>query len=442
MRPSPMAASAGPILYDLAILFIAAKLGGEAAERLKLPPVLGELVAGLLLAAGLLGGFLRLPDLSGTSAAGDHGSEVAVLEALAAIGAILLLFEVGLESKIKEMRKVGLSSLLVAVLGIVVSFAIGYAASYGLAHVWAPWATAEAALPAYLLHVFVGAALTATSVGITARVLSDLGRLASPEARIVLGAAVLDDVAGLIILAVVAALATAALGGDSVDALGLLKVVALAVGFLAVAVGAGLKLVPKAYDALADRFRVPFFPLVLAVAFALAMAYLASLAGLADIVGAFAGGLILAETRHAHKLFEQLRPLAALFVGLFFVTLGMRVDIGQFAANVGPVLTIGIGLSVLAILGKLSCGLGVVRGQAHRLPVGVGMVPRGEVGLIFAGLGLSTGLLANWQYAAMLVMVFLTTLVTPLWLARLKDQFTLDLESPPVGEGIARVGEL
>jgi Kef-type K+ transport system membrane component KefB len=130
-----MSASAGPILYDLAVLFIAAKLGGEAAERLRLPPVLGELVAGLLLAAGLLGGILRLPDLSG-AAGGDHGAEVAVLEALAAIGAILLLFEVGLESRIGEMRKVGLSSLLVALIGIVVSFAIGFAASLGLTEVW------------------------------------------------------------------------------------------------------------------------------------------------------------------------------------------------------------------------------------------------------------------------------------------------------------------
>ncbi|HJQ92761.1 MAG TPA: cation:proton antiporter, partial [Candidatus Thermoplasmatota archaeon] len=244
-----MSATAGPILYDLAVLLIAAKLGGEAAERLKLPPVLGELVAGLLLAAGLLGGVLRLPDLSGVAPDGaDHGAEVAVLEALAAIGAILLLFEVGLESRINEMRKVGLSSVLVAILGIVVSFAVGFAASFGLAQVWGAWATADAALPPYLLHVFIGAALTATSVGITARVLADLGRLASPEARIILGAAVLDDVGGLIILAVVAALATAALGGDPVDALGLLKVLGLAIGFLAVAVGAGLKLVPKAYD--------------------------------------------------------------------------------------------------------------------------------------------------------------------------------------------------
>lgn len=436
-----MAASAGPILYDLAVLFVAAKLGGEAAERLRLPPVLGELVAGLLLAAGLLGGVLRLPDLSGHGGAGSE-AEIAVLEALAAIGAILLLFEVGLETRIREMRKVGLSSMLVALIGIVLSFAIGFAASWGLAQAWSPWASAEAALPPYLLHVFIGAALTATSVGITARVLSDLGRLSTPEARIILGAAVLDDVGGLVILAVVAALATAALGGDPVDSMGLLKVIAVALAFLVLSIGLGLRVVPKAYDALTERFRVSFFPLVLAVAFALAMAYAASLAGLADIVGAFAGGLLLAETKHAHRLFEQLRPVAALFVGLFFVTLGMRVDVGQFADNVVAVLAIGVGLTVLAILGKLACGLGVVKRQADRLTVGVGMVPRGEVGLIFAGLGLATGLLANWQYAALLVMVFLTTLVTPLWLARRKDRFTLEPGPAPMGEGLAKAAEL
>jgi Kef-type K+ transport system membrane component KefB len=422
-----MGVSAGPILYDLAVLFVAAKLGGEAAERARLPPVLGELVAGLLLAGGLLGGPLRLPDLS-HEAPGD--AETGILMALASLGAILLLFEVGLESRIGEMRKVGGSSLLVAFVGIVASFAVGYAASWALAGAWTAWATADAALPAHLLHVFVGAALTATSVGITARVLSDLGKTATPEARIILGAAVLDDVGGLVVLAVVAALAQAALAGDAVDTLGLLRVVGVALLFFVLALGLGLRLVPRAYDALADRFRIAGFPLVLAVAFALAMAYAASLAGLADIVGAFAAGLILAETRHAHRLFEQLRPLAALFVGLFFVTLGMRIDVAAVADRVGPVLAIGVGLAALAVLGKLACGLGVLRRQADRLVVGVGMVPRGEVGLIFAGLGLSTGLVANWQYAALLVMVFVTTLVTPLWLARLQARFTPDLGTP------------
>jgi Kef-type K+ transport system membrane component KefB len=225
----------------------------------------------------------------------------------------------------------------------------------------------------------------------------------------------------------------------------LLRVFAIAIGFLAVAIGLGLRFGPRLFDKAADRFRVAGFPLVLAVAFALAMAYAASRAGLADIVGAFAAGLILAETKHAHRLFESLRPLAALFVGLFFVTLGMRIDVGQVAANAAPVFVIGVGLAVVAILGKLACGWGVVRRQADRLTVGVGMVPRGEVGLIFAGLGLATGLVANWQYAALLVMVFLTTLLTPLWLARLKDRFTLDAGDPDAvaaGEGLATTADL
>ncbi|MHB1260386.1 MAG: cation:proton antiporter [Thermoplasmatota archaeon] len=418
-----MAATAGAILYDLAVVLVAAKLGGEAAARLRMPPVLGELVAGVLLAAGLLGGPLQIADLTG-AASGSVRSEV--LLAFGAIGAILLLFEVGLATRLGEMRRVGGSSLLVALIGIGLSFALGYAASWGLAKAWSPWQTADAALPIHLLHIFVGAALTATSVGITARVLSDLGRLASPEARIVLGAAVLDDIGGLLILAVVATLAEAALGGGGLDSLGMLKTLGLAFAFLALAILVGRAVVPRACDAMADRFRTPFVPLIVAIAFALAMSYAAGRAGLADIVGAFVAGLVLAGARHAPGIAEQLRPIAALFVGLFFVTLGMRVDVAAVAADAAPVFAIGALLTVVAIVGKLACGWGVLRRQADRLVVGVGMVPRGEVGLIFAGLGLSTGLVAGWQYAAVIVMVFLTTLVTPLWLVGLKGRFTAD----------------
>lgn len=420
-----MAASAGVVLYDLAVLFLAAKVGGEVAKRLGAPSVLGELVAGLLLSAGLLGGVLHLPDLTIQEGDGERAStRVAVLEALAGFGAILLLFDVGLESRLREMRKVGASSLLVAVIGIVASFAIGFAASWALARAWPPWTTADAALPVHLLHIFVGAALTATSVGITARVLADLGQVRSPEARIILGAAVLDDVGGLAILAVVAALADAAIGGGAVDALGLVRIVGVALLFLVAAVGIGVFVVPRAFDWIADRVKVTGTALVVALSFALAMAYAASKAGLADIVGAFAAGLVLAESRHAPRLIEDVRAVSALFVGLFFVVLGMRIDVGEAAANLRPVLAIGLGLTLLAILGKLACGWGVVRAQADRLLVGIGMVPRGEVGLLFAGLGLATGLVANWQYAALLVMVFLTTLATPIGLQRLQGRFT------------------
>ena len=369
------------VLRDVAVVALAAHLGGRAARRLGFPAVLGELVAGVLLAAALLGDLFGLPDLAGVAgddASGPVATRIGVLEALASLGAVLLLLETGLESDVRALRRVGASSLGVAVVGIAASFAVGLAASWALAAAWPSWAAPSGGSP-WLLHVFVGAALTATSVGITARVLADLGRLATPEARIVLGAAVLDDLGGLAILAAVAVLAGAGLGGAALD--GLL------------------------------------------------------------VVGAFAAGLALSRTR-VRSWAARARPFVAGVVGLFFATLGMRLDLAQAAGRIGPVLAIGLGLTALAVLGKLASGLAVVRRQADRLVVGVGMVPRGEVGLIFAGLGLATGLLANWQYAALLVMVFLTTLLTPLWLSRLKDRFTRGLADPPVGEGIARVGEL
>lgn len=413
-----MAAAAGPILLSLGLIILAAKLSGEAMRRIGQPAVLGELLAGILLGGALLGGPLGLPDL----AHGDHGTEAIVLEALAAVGAILLLFEVGLEVQVKELRRVGASSAWVALIGIAASFAAGYAASWVLAQVWDTWHAADQAIPANLLHVFVGAAMTATSVGITARVLADLGRLASPEARIILGAAVLDDVGGLIILAVVAALVAS--GGAGIGLGALLLTIGTAIGFLVVGVAVGLPLAPRLFDAVTARIKVPAFPLAFAVAFALLVSYAASLAGLADIVGAFLAGLVLAPSRQAHAVAQQLAPFASILIGVFFVTLGMRVDLAEVAANAGPVLTLGLLLSVLAVASKLACGWGVVKGQAKRLTVGVGMVPRGEVGLIFAGLGLTTGLLANWQYAVLLVVVLVTTVVTPIWLAKLKGGFT------------------
>jgi Kef-type K+ transport system membrane component KefB len=183
------------------------------------------------------------------------------------------------------------------------------------------------------------------------------------------------------------------------------------------------------YDALVDRFSVVGFPVALAVAFALLMAYLATLFGLADIVGAFAGGLILAQTKGAHKIFVDLRPIAVIFVSFFFVTLGMKVDLTQMQAAdgtsvIGPVVLIGLVLTLVAMAAKLTCGWGVLSdARANRLVVGVGMAPRGEVGLIFAVLGLDTGLITNWQYTAIIVVVLLTTFITPIWLKRLSGKF-------------------
>lgn len=450
-----MSGGAENILLQILLVAVAAKVGGFIAERLKQPAVLGELLVGILLGASLLGKFVGMPDLAlsdqaRAASAGGNGAfflahaeslaNVSVLSTLASLGAILLLFEVGLESNLKELTRVGPASLRVAAIGIVVSFVLGYAASHLLASWLAPWQAANAALPPYLLHVFVGATLTATSVGITARVLGDLGKLRTRETRIILGAAVLDDIGGLLILAVVAALVKASTSGETVSTWALLRIAGTAVGFLVLSLAIGLKTVPRGYDFLVARLHVKGFPVVLAFAFALLMAYLASLAGLADIVGAFAGGLLLARTKHQHQIFEDLKPLAAVFVGFFFVTLGMRVDLTRLEGHGWLILAIGLLLGALAVAAKLACGLGVNRQTASRLVVGVGMVPRGEVGLIFAALGLSTGLLANWQYTALLVVVLLTTFVTPIWLQSLRDRFRgEEAGSAETGENLGEV---
>lgn len=422
-----MAAEVG-VLLDVLIILVVAKIGGEAAERLRQPPVLGEILFGVAMGYHLLGGPLGLPDLNAASDALGHDGTILVF--LAELGAILLLFEVGLESDLKSLRKVGGSSLVVAFIGIVASFAAGYGASMGMSVVWPAWAAAQESLPPYLLHTFVGAALTATSVGITARVLGDMRRLRSPEARIILGAAVIDDVAGLLILAVVTALVAAAAGTGALDVLAVGQLAGIAIGFLVVSLLVGLWVVPRAYDALVDRARVRGVSVTLAVAFALGMAYAAYLVQLHPIVGAFAAGLLLAPTRHAHDLRHELTPVGALFIGFFFVTLGMRIDLSQMEGNTLIVVVGGLALSAIAIAAKLACGFGVLRGQASRWIVGVGMAPRGEVGLIFAALGLSSGLLAPWQYTAVVLVAVVTTFVTPIWLRQLRGSFTGPEDAP------------
>lgn len=447
-----MAGGPEPILLSILIIIIGGKLGGEAMERIKQPAVLGELLVGVLLGASLLGGFIGLPDFAVEQeyhhledAWHDGGAEeeaaffsffeshqqeigaIEILSLLATIGVILLLFEVGLESDIKELSKVGASSLIVGFIGIAVSFAVGYGFSWLLSNWWEAWAAANAAIPNNLLHIFVGATLTATSVGITARVLGDMGRLNSNESRIILGAAVIDDIGGLLILAIVASLIDAAVSGEAFSAFAIAVIALKAVGFLLVSVLVGLKFVPKAFDYLVDRFKIAGFPVALAVGFALLMAYLATVFELADIIGAFAGGLLIAQSKHNHRIFEDLRPIAAIFVTFFFVTLGMKVDLRDLGDNVGLMLLASLVLIVVAMAAKLASGWGVTKGtQASKLVVGVGMSPRGEVGLIFASLGLGLGVIAGWQYTMVIIVVMGTTFITPIWLKKLQDRFLGD----------------
>jgi len=390
------------ILYALIIILLAAKVGGDLIERLGQPAVLGELVFGVLLGNAFLFGIPWFEPLKGHHA----------LTVLAEIGVILLLFEVGLESTVADMMKVGLSSLLVATLGVVTPFFIG-------------WGVAAWFLPGHSLyvHIFIGATLTATSVGITARVLKDIGRIQDKESRIILGAAVIDDIMGLVILAVVSGIiASVDKSGVGVSSLSILWIIAKAVIFLFGAVVLGGYLSPRVFK-VASKLRVSGMLLTTALAFCFVLAWIAALVGLAPIVGAFAAGLILEKVhfrdfreRGDHDLEELIHPLAIFLVPIFFVEMGMAVDLRTFGDS--NVLLFALVLTVGAIIGKQAAALGVMERGLNRLAVGLGMIPRGEVGLIFAAIGArmviqGEPVISSAVYSAVVIMVIITTLVTP-----------------------------
>lgn len=390
-----------PLLFRLAILLGAAKVAGWAAARARQPAVLGEIVAGILLGSLDLTGFRGLAPIRTDP----------VLGALASLGVIVLLFEVGLQSTVKEMLRVGRSSALVAVLGVVTPMGLG-------------WAVGAWLLPgeSTLVHVFLGAVLTATSIGITARVLRDLGFSHTIEARIILGAAVLDDVLGLVILSALTGIITAADSGTTVSAGTVVWISVKAVGFLLTALLLGLWLTPRLLGA-ASRLKIRGMLLTTGLLVCFGLAYLGTLAGLSPIVGAFAAGLIL-ESRQ-FDVFEEgreasieslLHPISTFLVPIFFVITGFRVDL-RALADPGVAL-LALALTVAAWAGKQACSLGVLERGANRLAIGLGMVPRGEVGLIFASVGatLTIGghpVVGPDLYAAAVIMVILTTLVTP-----------------------------
>ncbi len=383
-----------------AILAVAA-LGGHLAEAFGQPAVLGELVGGVLLGNLGLAGWTWPSTLA----------QSPLVDGLARLGVILLLFEVGLESTVGEMRQVGGRALLVAMLGVAAPWILG-------------WSVGAATLPgrSWYVYLFLGAALTATSVGITARVLRDLGQSRSVEARIILGAAVIDDVLGLVILAVVGSMIQAADVGGALSASGIAWVLVKAVGFLATALWAGTWLSPRLF-ALAAGLRGKGTGLAAALVPCFGLAALASAVGLAPIVGAYAAGLVVEPAHYeplaarGHRpLAELLQPLTSLLVPVFFVLMGMRVDLHTLAHP--QILQLAGLLTLAAILGKQVCGLGGLGAPLDRLTIGIGMIPRGEVGLIFASLG--RGLRLHGQpildattYATIVLMVMATTLVTP-----------------------------
>jgi Kef-type K+ transport system membrane component KefB len=375
-------------------MLIVAKLLGELAERIGQPAVLGELVAGVLLGASVVG---VVP---------VHGAAGELVHVFAELGVLLLLFEIGLETDLGEMFRVGPASLAVATVGVALPFALGF-----LYWAYAPHASVATSSDLTTAAVFVGATLTATSVGITARVLSDLGRMSTEEARIIIGAAVIDDVLGLVILSVVSGMAA----GTGVSALGILRTLAVAIGFLVVALLMGRFIMPRVFD-LVVRMRVRFVLLVFSIAFALGLSAAAVMAGSALIIGAFAAGLILSGTNQFDTIEREVRPVASIFAPIFFVSVGASLDLRLLAPGspgARGTLTIAAVLTALAILGKLAAGWAAPWAPVRRLVVGVGMVPRGEVGLIFADIGRRSGILGSEVFGAVLLMVMVTTFVAP-----------------------------
>jgi Kef-type K+ transport system membrane component KefB len=430
-----------PILLALVSLTIGAVMGGRLMTWLKQPAVLGELLVGLL--AGNLGFYLgnpgltvlregdnlrRISDLALTSSSdivqavyqvlppGEAGRVAAALgnshsldffsiytfvDFLSRIAILILLFLVGLETSFGAMKRVGKTALIVAVIGIVVPMGLGM----GIMKILHP----QSALASDL---FIGGILTATSVGITARVLRDLGQENRDEARVILGAAVIDDVLSLIVLAVVSGLAVT----GTVSVLEIGRITLVAALFLVGSLGIGIWLTPKLVRRLSGA-GIHNLKLLFGLGFAFLLAWLASLAGLATIVGAFAAGMILndffdteLEGESLHKL---LSPVESLVVPLFFVWMGIQVKIEELGSR--DILISGTALTAVAIIGKLVSSWGCPR-TMNRWAVGIGMMPRGEVGLIFAGIGKGIRVIDDGLFSAIVILVMVTTLLAPILL--------------------------
>lgn len=389
----------------LVVILGTAKLFGAAAQRIGQPAVLGELVAGVVL---------------GMSVAGLVDPANDTLHLLAELGVVILLFEIGLETDLRALLQVGGASAAVAVVGVAFPFALGYAlcAALGLGS---------------LVAIVAGAALTATSVGITARVLSDLNRLHEPESRIVLGAAVIDDVIGLVILAVVSGLTQ----GQDVTVAVVARTTGIAFGFLIGTLLVGRFLVPPVVR-VASRGDLPGTPTILALMLAFGLAWLASVAGSALIIGAFAAGLLLRGTPHAHEMERGVAQLGHFFVPIFFVAVGAAVDVRVLnpvdPANHQTLLVGGL-LIVAAVVGKFLAGFAPFWFPGRKTVIGVGMIPRGEVGLIFTQMGLAAGVFDAGLFSAVTLMVMVTTFMAPPLLKLLFPPAGPD-QPPPQPEGI------
>lgn len=389
------------VLIALVAILVLTKLLAEMAQRAGQPAVLGELVAGVLLGGSLLGIV-------------DPGDPV--IHTMAEIGVIILLFQIGLETELASLLKVGAAATVVAFIGVALPFTLGYfgAIALGQPH----------------LHALVcGAALCATSVGITARVLSELGWLETPEGKVILGAAVIDDIIGLIILAVIASVVS----GDGVSTMSIARIAGVAVAFVAMAVLAGSLIAPPVFR-LVERIRAANALGLFGLAFAFLLAWLAQRAGSALIVGAFAAGLVLFRLPQRHDIEKSSTTIGHFFVPVFFASVGAAVDL---RALMDPrSLALGGVLIAAGIVGKMAAGYAPWWFKGDKLFVGIGMVPRGEVGLIFAQMGLAAAAITAGEYGALMLMVLVTTFVTPpalAWRARRHEARKPDSDRPGQG---------
>ena len=385
------------ILVEIFVIFLLAKLAGEAFERMRQPAVIGEIIVGIIIANTVAFNWLQL----------EHSMDIFAV--LAELGVIVLLFSVGLETRISELAKVGKTATMVAVVGVLVPFGLGFSfimVMYGK--------TIEA--------MFIGAAMVATSVGITARVLADLKVTGSIESRVILGAAVIDDVLGMMVLTIVSGM-----GGSEHNLTDTVVVIVLALAFVLAAMFLGGRIVrsltgtnekrvlgvniPIAGKDRLGALRQRNAPFVVALIICFGLSALASYLGLAAIIGAFLAGMAFAEVREKYALREKMDPVNDLLVPFFFVNIGLMVHLGEFA----PVLGVAIVITVLAVVGKLvGCGLAALPlGKKQAMTVGIGMMPRGEVGIIVAMVALSLHTIPNSMFTVVVFMSIATTMLAP-----------------------------
>ena len=389
-----LSAVGGDLLLPLFVIFVAAKLAAEIFERLRQPAVAGEILAGVLIGPGMLG-LVRPNDLTA---------------ALAEIGVIFLLFLVGLGTKPSDIFRVGGRALAVAVFGVIVPFILGWA-------VMLAWGAGS------IESIFVGSAMVATSVGITARVLGQMGLLSLDVSRVILGAAVIDDILGLLILAVVSSLAK---GG--VDYLQIFTTAGMAIGFTVLIIVVGARTVNRIRPRI-ERLRVGQSYLVFGLSLCLGLALVASYIGVAAIIGAFLAGMALAEASENTDMPHQAEAVTEFLLPFFFVSIGMQLQLGAFLNP--TIVALAVVITLLAVLSKLvGCGAAAwSMGRKKAIQIGMGMVPRGEVGIVVAQIGLGLHVISDGVYGVVLFMAIATTLIAPPFLARLfRDERPVDDE--------------